>query len=48
MELEGDFFGSQAKFFVDFYQCAHFGATPAQERETVVQKRNNSQGNHNH
>ena len=39
IELEGDLFCSQSKMCVDFYQGAHFGATPAQEGETIAQNK---------
>ena len=48
MELEGDLFCSQSKICVDFDQGAHFCATPAQEEETTVQNRKNSQVNRHH
>ena len=45
-ELSGllqPYYFSRAKFFVDFYQGTNFGATPAQELETVIQNQNSKE-----
>ena len=37
MDLEGDYFCSQERRIIDFYQGGCVGATTAQEGETVIQ-----------